>query len=438
MFICTKCDAQYPKWQGRCGECSGWGTVVEQSTVPMTSASTKPPTARPATATPLATISTADTPRVPSGVTELDRVLGGGIVPGSLILLGGDPGIGKSTLALQVAHHVAPTLYISGEESGAQVRLRAERLGAVNENILFVSETNIEAIVATIHQHKPTLVIIDSIQTVASDQLPSSPGTVNQITACTSQLMAAAKSLGIATIIIGHVTKEGAVAGPKTLEHLVDTVLYLEHDNRNHYKILRSIKNRFGSVGEIGVFEMTEAGYREVADPSRIFVSDAQTPAPGTVISMAIEGNRPFLVETQALVTKTVFGYPQRKANGVDLGRVQMLIAVLTKVGRLDVASHDVYLNVAGGFKIKDPAIDAAVCLAIASAYLTVPLPRELIAIGEVGLSGEIRSVSQLDRRLSEAERLGFTTILAPGKNKNISPLSSIHDIVALLRNKQK
>ncbi len=413
IYSCSNCDAQFAKWQGRCLECGAWGSVSEQAQ--LTSKSKPVAQTPPAKTLALDDISLAQHPRISTNIPEIDRVLGGGIVPGSLILLGGDPGVGKSTLALQVAHQIKNTLYISGEESAQQIKMRAQRLGLKNEGLRLLPQTTVETIVSTVNELKPGLAVIDSIQTINTSGIANAPGSVSQITACTSLLLEAAKSLNVPIIIIGHVTKDGFIAGPKTLEHLVDTVLYLEHDNRNHYKILRGVKNRFGSIGEIGIFEMTASGFIPIADPSQLFVEqDQNKQLLGTALSLIIEGSRPFLVEIQALTSRTSFGYPQRKATGIDINRLQLLLAVLGKVGNLDLSSQDTYLNVAGGLKTKDPATDLAICAALISAYSNRPLPKQTLWLGEVGLTGELRSVSQLDRRIEEAKRLGFTNIVTP------------------------
>lgn len=435
IFICSKCDAQFPKWQGRCDECGSWGTLQEQ-TVNKKGKALKITGSQPVS---MDMIVDGDYSRIKTGITEVDRVLGGGIVPGSVILLGGDPGIGKSTLVLQIANSVPNTIYISGEESAQQVKIRAERINANLKNLHFLPETNIEKIVATLNEKKPALAIIDSIQTMNSSDLPGSLGSTSQITNCTGQLLAIAKKENVAIVIVGHVTKDGIVAGPKTLEHLVDTVLYLENDSNNYFKILRGVKNRFGSIGEIGVFEMTTGGMREITNPSEIFFSDTESPASGTITTAVMEGSRPFLVEVQALVTKTTFGYPQRRSTGFDLNRLQMLIAVMAKSTKINLGNQDVYLNIAGGLKVKDTAVDVAVALAIASAYFDVPINKHTLAFGEIGLSGEIRTVSQSDARVKEAVKLNFSRIIAPksaGKNKNVVAVENISEAVKIINQK--
>lgn len=437
MFTCSKCDSQFPKWQGRCSECGAWGTVAEVATVAAPASGRKVATVAPAKPTSLSAVVSAATPRWSTGISELDRVLGGGIVPGSLILLGGDPGVGKSTLSLQLASANSPTLYASGEESSQQVKLRADRLAMIQQDkISFIAETSIDTIIATITDFQPRLAIIDSIQTVHSSAASGAPGTIGQITTSTALLMETAKKLNVAIIIVGHVTKEGTVAGPKTLEHLVDTVLYLEHDPSGQYTIARSVKNRFGSTGEIGVFEMTEGGLREISDPTGIFIDNENQPSAGTVKSVIIEGSRPFLVEIQALVSQTAFGYPQRKSAGIDLNRLHMLIAIMTTVGKLPLNNYDIYLNVAGGLKIKETATDLAVCLALNSALRQIVIPADTIALGEVGLSGNIRTVGQIERRLNEAGRLNIKNcICAPltGKQKTALKIKAVGDVAAAI-----
>jgi DNA repair protein RadA/Sms len=363
--------------------------------------------------------------RLKTGIEELDNVLGGGIVQGSIILLGGDPGIGKSTLAIQVADKIKNSIYISGEESPSQIKIRAQRLNLDLENLDILPQTSIEKIVATLKSNNKKNAVIDSIQTIHTEEISSAPGSVSQITACTVKLVEIAKKENISIIIIGHVTKDGLVAGPKTLEHLVDVVIYLENDNQNYFKILRGIKNRYGSTGEIGVFEMTSAGLSDVKNPSQIFIEDQKISTPGKAMSVVIEGTRPFLVEIQALVTKTVFGYPQRRSSGYDLNRLQMIIAVISKVAKINLSNQDIYLNVAGGIKLKDTCVDLAVAMAIISAYLESPIDSKNMFIGEIGLSGEIRNISQLEKRINEAKKLQFNKIIIPNSAK-IKPESEI------------
>ncbi len=377
--------------------------------------------AKPAKTTSFSDIAGKDVARKKTGLHEVDRVFGGGIVPGSLILLGGEPGIGKSTLVLQIAAALESVLYCSGEESGEQIKLRMDRLGIAGTGIHFCNATDIGIISATIRETKPTLAIVDSIQTMAADGVPSEAGSVSQVRAITAILLETAKATGIPIIIIGHVTKEGSVAGPKTLEHLVDTVLYLEGERSHLFRMLRSVKNRFGSVDEIGVFEMAERGLLEVADPSRVFLEERTGAVAGTATTIAMEGTRPFFVEVQALVTKTVFGFPQRRAEGFDTNRLQLLIAVLGRRGRLPLGQFDVFVNVAGGFSLTEPAADLAVALAIASALADALLPKKSVVFGEIGLTGELRK-SPLDaKRRAEATRFGYTTVIAPPDIKTLA-----------------
>ncbi len=411
IFTCSNCGAQYPKWQGRCLECGKWGTLVEEEN----KKSVKPEnTATPDAPINLGSFKSNDSIRLQTKISELDIVLGGGIVKGALILLGGDPGVGKSTLALQIAQSITRTLYISGEESANQIKIRAERLKINLDNFTFLPQTDIGKISATIEQEKPELAIIDSIQTMSCDEATGSSGSVSQITACASSLIAVAKRLEIPIIIIGHVTKDGVVAGPKTLEHLVDVVLYLENDNQNYYKILRGAKNRFGSTGEIGIFEMTSLGLKVAENSSNIFLEEVNSASSGTAISAVLEGSRPFLIEIQALTSKTSFGYPQRKSTGYDLNRLQMVIAVLCKIAKINLTNQDIYLNVTGGLKVKDTSIDLAVALCIVSAYLDIPINKKTILFGELGLSGEIRTVPQPEKRIKEALKLKFEKIIMP------------------------
>lgn len=425
IFSCSKCGAQYPKWQGRCLECGSWGTLGEETANVKSEIKNSVLAETPINLDSLP-LGESKELRFTTGIEELDRVLGGGIVSGSFILLGGDPGIGKSTMALQAVRNLKETLYASGEESASQVASRVSRLGINPKNLNFLPQTDIDKIIATASELKPQLLIIDSIQTVYSQEASGSAGSVSQITACASKLMGLAKTKNISVLVIGHVTKDGSVAGPKTLEHLVDTVLYLENDANNCYRILRAVKNRFGSIGEIGVFEMSGEGLREVAEPSQAFIDkELDIKRQGIATTIAIEGSRPFLIEIQALTAKTFFGYPQRRANGFDLNRLQMLLAVLMKNSKINLSSHDVYVNVAGGFKIKETSSDLAVCLSIASAFLEKPLPSKTIILGEVGLSGEIRSVAQLERRINEAKKMGFTSAILP-KSKKIPQKSKL------------
>jgi len=415
IFICSNCDAQYQKWIGRCLECGKWSSVEKSKDVNNKSKISDP-------SNEYSTINTVglneikgkDIKRTKTNISEFDRVLGGGIVPGSLILLGGEPGVGKSTLALQLASIITNTIYISGEESVEQIKLRADRLGIKSDSLRLGNETCVENIIATIKKLDGNLVVVDSIQTIHSDEVNGESGNINQVRACTVKLMELAKTKKIPIILVGQVTKEGSVAGPKALEHLVDTVLYLEGDRYHQFRILRTAKNRFGSTDEIGVFSMEENGLQEVKNPSQAFLSDKPEDVPGSTVACLIEGTRPLLVEIQALVTKTNFGYPQRKSSGFDLNRLQVLIAVLSKRTGLPLDTYDVFLNVVGGMKADEPAADLAVILAIASAMKNKTLPANLVSFGEVGLGGEVRPVGQIKKRLEEAKKLGFEFVATP------------------------
>ena len=424
IFVCSNCDAQSPKWSGRCLECGAWGTL-EKQVAPEETRSFVDKAKKLMTVNSndqiinLASLPKDSQARFLTGNNEIDRVLGGGLVAGSLVLLGGEPGIGKSTLVAQIAEAIAkninePILYVSGEESAAQVKSRLERLNCNLDKLLFMSETNIDKIMAAALKTKPPLLIIDSIQTVYAPSVPSEAGSLNQIRAGAVRFLELAKGYNIAVLLIGHITKDGQIAGPKSLEHIVDTVMYLESENLNGYSLLRAAKNRFGSVNEIGVLEMTVSGFKEVKDPSSAFLENQAEKVAGSVIGCVIEGTRAFLVDVQSLVTKTVFGYPQRKASGFDLNRLQVLIAVLSKRQKLNLGVNDIILNLVGGLKINDPALDLAVCLALVSAFLNQEVDRRLVVLGEVGLGGEVRPVSKIEARLSEAAKLGFKKALIP------------------------
>ncbi len=414
LFVCSACDAQSTKWSGRCLECGGWGTVAEAGTVPQAKKSSAAPTGRPGKTFSFSELKSGRTLHRPTGIGELDRVLGGGIVPGSLTLLSGEPGIGKSTLLLQVAAAVPNVLYASGEESAEQVALRFERLGLAAPNLKFLAETDLDTVLATIEAEKPALAIVDSIQTLSSPEAGGSQGGATQVRAITAQLMDYAKRSGVPMLIVGQVTKDGDVAGPKTLEHLVDVVVSFEGDRSSNYRLLRTAKNRFGATDEVGVFEMTAAGLKEVPNPSSFFLHDRSKDVPGSVVTCLMEGTRPILVEIQALASRTTFGYPQRRASGFDANRLQVLLAVLSERLGVPTQTHDIHLNVAGGYRVKEPAADAAVVLAVVSALSGKPLPATLAAFGEVGLGGELRAVAMLDKREAEARRLQFTQVVTP------------------------
>jgi len=417
IFVCSKCDAQSLKWAGRCPECGAWGALGEQAVFENEK---KAETSLP----PADVIDLAKTPdvysaRLTTGIGEADRVLGGGLIPGSLTLLSGEPGIGKSTILAQIADAIGRSqeksvIYISGEESAAQVKGRLVRLGCDLAKMRFIGETDVEKIIPALILHRPVLAIIDSIQTVYSSFLPSEAGGINQIRAASVKLLEIAKKYDIAIILVGHITKDGLAAGPKSLEHIVDTVLYLESRAGHDYRLLRAAKNRFGSINELGVFEMTGKGFQEISNPSAVFLDEESPSFAGSAIGIVMEGTRPFLIEVQALVTKTVFGYPQRKSSGFDLNRLQVLISVLSKRAGLNLSNQDVIVNIVGGLKATDPALDLAVCLAIASSFSNQPVGRKLAAVGEVGLGGEIRAVGKLKERLLEAEKLGFVSAIVP------------------------
>ncbi len=426
LYVCTNCDAQYPKWQGRCTECGSWGTLTLSSPSEKKTAATL---VAPAQIVRLADVDTSENfRRLKTGINEIDRVFGGGIVSGSLTLLSGEPGIGKSTLVAQIADAIARShsvVYTSGEESLGQVKLRLERLGCDLKNFRFITATDIEKILSAAETEQPDLVIIDSIQTAHSSLVEQEAGSLNQIRAIAVRCLEVAKQRNIAFILIGHVTKDGVAAGPKSLEHLVDTVLYLEQETARGFELLRASKNRFGSTNELGVFEMTGSGFKPIENPTAIFLDDDAGPVTGgSATSCIIDGTRPFLVEVQALVTKTVFGYPQRKASGFDLNRLQVLAAVINKRTKFNVTNQDIILNVVGGLRITDPGLDLAVCCAIVSSLLDRPIDRHRLIVGEVGLGGEVRPVPQVSLRLKEAAKLGFKAAVGPKSNEKVSGLA--------------
>jgi DNA repair protein RadA/Sms len=427
VYVCQDCGAQSSRWLGRCADCGNWNTYVEeQARVTAPSRARARGTGGTSTPLPLVEVQFAQANRLRLSMRELNQVLGGGIVPGSLVLVGGDPGIGKSTLLLQLADEVArtfgPVLYVSGEESVQQLKLRAQRLGIPGDRLLVLAENDLERIVEHIERVRPMLAVIDSIQTVFLDAVASAPGSVSQVRECAGRLMLVAKSTHIPIFLVGHVNKEGAIAGPRVLEHIVDTVLYLEGERHHAFRILRGQKNRFGSTDEIGIFEMRDDGMREVPDPARAFLQEGTHTEVGNVVTVALEGTRPLLVELQGLVTETAFGMPRRAVNGIDLNRVHLLVAVLEKRARLPLGKQDIFVNVAGGVRLAEPAADLAVALAIASNCRDRPVGRDVVALGELGLSGEVRRVPQLERRLHEAHRLGFKRAIVPaaGELKNL------------------
>ncbi len=418
-YVCQQCGLESPGYYGRCPDCGAWGSMVETLSTPARKGSERS-TPSGGTATPrrLGEVPSADVARRPVPMREFSRVLGGGAVPGALVLVGGDPGIGKSTLLLQCAAGIAvsdgPVLYVTGEESAQQVRLRADRLGLTADDLYILAETRLEAILQQAEALNPSVVIVDSIQTVYVDEITSAAGSVSQVRECTARLMSHAKPRNVTVFLVGHVTKEGAIAGPRVLEHMVDAVLYLEGERFQQYRILRAVKNRFGSTDEIGVFEMVESGMREVHNPSEAFLQERSQNSAGSTVIVTIEGTRPILVEVQGLTTSAAYGNARRSANGFDLNRLQMLIAVLTKRVGMPLSDQDIYVNVVGGLRVVEPAADLGIALAVASSFRERKIDSRLAVVGEVGLSGELRSVSQVDRRIGEAMKLGFQRILIP------------------------
>ena len=420
VFLCNECGYDSPKWSGKCPACGAWNSFVEKSirkeSIAMTATAHEFTASKP---TPIDEVSTDELPRIDMKDGELNRVLGGGLVPGSLVLLGGEPGIGKSTLVLQTVLRIGDkrVLYVSGEESVQQIKLRADRIEYEKSNCMIVCETLLETILEHIKEVQPELVIIDSIQTMCSEAVDSSPGSVSQIRECTTMLLKYAKAHNTPVILIGHITKEGSIAGPKILEHIVDVVLQFEGDQHYVYRVLRSIKNRFGSTAEMGIYEMRREGLRQVENPSELLLSDRHSGMSGIAIAAAIEGVSPFLIEVQALVSTAAYGTPQRSATGFDLRRMNMLLAVLEKRVGFKLAQKDVFLNIAGGLRVNDPAIDLSVISAILSSNMDVEIDATLCMAGEVGLSGEIRPVNRIEQRISEAQKLGFKQIIVPKSN---------------------
>jgi len=442
VYVCQQCGATSPGYLGKCPACSSWQSMVE--TIEPRAAKTVPGGFR-STAQPvrLNDVSLAKSERLLTRIGEFDRVLGGGLVPGSLALIGGDPGIGKSTIVLQAAAEVAteasPVLYTTGEESIQQIRLRADRLGLASKNIVLLAESDLGSVLEAAERLEPSLLIVDSIQTAVAPELESTAGSVGQVRECAARIIQWAKPRQLPVIIVGHVTKEGAIAGPRVLEHMVDTVLYLEGERFQQFRILRAVKNRFGSTDEVGVFEMTGAGLSEVENPSQTFLQQRVLNAPGSVVTVTIEGSRPILVEMQALTSPTVYGLPKRSANGLDTGRLQLLVAVLQKRLGVTLGTQDIFANVVGGLRINEPGSDLAAALAIVSSFRDTNFDPATVALGEIGLSGEIRSVGQLDRRLAEASRLGFSRALVPkhgaiaGQSTNgmkVVPVSTLAEAV--------
>ena len=442
LWYCTSCGNESPKWMGRCPACGEWNTMVEAPAEARKSGRAPSLTAHTASKPRrLNEIDSSENVRLTLGMGEFDRLLGGGIVPGSLVLIGGEPGIGKSTLSLQIPLHCKDirTLYVSGEESARQVKMRAERLGGEEENCYILCETRMEDLLAEAESMRPGLMIVDSVQTMYTDSIESAPGSVSQIKEVAAQLLRFAKSSGVPVILIGHITKDGYIAGPKILEHIVDVVLQFEGDNRGAYRIMRSIKNRFGSTSELAVYEMTGSGLREVANPSEMLIPVHEAGLSGTAVAAVLDGNRSFLFEVQALVSSAVYGTAQRSATGYDIRRLNMLLAVLEKRAGFKLSAKDVFLNMAGGLRVNDPACDLAVICAVLSSNFDFAIPADVCFTGEVGLSGEIRPVSQTDRRISEAARLGFSRIFISSYSKTEAPAKGIEvvrvaDVPVLVR----
>ena len=422
-FACQECGYESLKWMGRCPGCGSWNTLVEEREQGGASPAVRGKLdTRKRPAQPITEVGGMERPRSDTGIRELNRVLGGGLVPGSLILVGGDPGIGKSTLLLQATHRLAclgmPILYVSGEESAEQTRLRADRLKALHEKLFVAAETDLETIESLVEEVNPGLLVIDSIQTIYLADVTSAPGSVAQVRECTGRLMRLAKSKGVAVIIVGHVTKEGAIAGPRMLEHMVDCVLYFEGERHHTYRVLRAVKNRFGSTNEIGLFEMKSEGLTEVDNPSEMFLSERPTGVSGSAVTASMEGTRPVLIELQALVAPTSFATPKRMASGLDYNRVTMIMAVLEKRLGMFLQNQDAYVNVVGGVRLDEPAVDLAVCVSLASSFRDHPTHPKDVLIGEVGLTGEVRGVSRLEDRVKEAANMGFQRAIIPAKNK--------------------
>ncbi len=422
VFICQQCNAQFPKWMGRCNQCGEWNTLIETIVQPTKNDATEHRATSHMVSRsapqPLSAVPTERLDRIKLPIEEFNRVMGGGIVPGSLTLIGGDPGVGKSTLLLQLAAILAqikgPILYVSGEESIYQIKMRAERLGVQEDNLFILNEINVNAILQHITDLSPTMVIIDSIQTVYRDELTSMPGSVTQVRESAMQFQAASKGQNIPIFLIGHVTKDGSIAGPRVLEHIVDVVLYLEGERYHSYRLLRGVKNRFGATNEIGIFEMKDVGMTEVPNPSEIFLAERLPNASGSAITVTIEGTRPLLVEIQALTSITSFGNPRRTPNGVDMNRLLLIIAVLTKRAGIKLGDQDIFVNVVGGLRVNEPAADLPIAAAIASSAKNRPIAADITLIGEIGLSGELRAVGHLENRLKEAVKLGFKRCILP------------------------
>jgi len=449
VFFCKECGVESPKWLGQCPGCKAWNSLVEAPQAGKVKAAYGVSPLSAAEPVLLSEVDTGVEERIVTGIGELDRVLGGGIVVGSLVLVGGDPGIGKSTLLLQMCYALAQkerkVLYVSGEESVRQIRMRADRLQVTDGSTLLLAETSLNRVEETVRRILPEVVIIDSIQTIYREETEAAPGSPGQIKEATASLLRLAKGLGITIFIIGHVTKEGVVAGPRMLEHMVDTVLYFEGESHISYRILRAVKNRFGSTNEIGVFEMVGAGLREVKNPSEYMLEGRPEDEPGSVVTAAMEGTRPILVEVQALVSPTSFNMPRRTAAGTDYNRVTLLMAVLEKRLGISLAGCDAYVNVAGGMKITEPSLDLAIVLALLSSYRNRPLPSRTVAFGEVGLTGEIRGVNMMEARIAEAAKMGYRTVIVPKRKKaeggkrseglQVIEVATVQDLQSVLRN---
>ncbi|MDI6828655.1 MAG: DNA repair protein RadA [Armatimonadota bacterium] len=431
-YVCQQCGYESPKWLGRCPDCNQWNTLVEEVVTKASEAPKKLATAVYNPPKPITDIMIGEHHRYSTGIDEFDRVLGGGVVPGSVVLVGGDPGIGKSTLLTQVAEKLSrggTTLYVSGEESLEQVKMRANRLGAASERLYLAAETNIEQVEAYVETLKPGALIIDSIQAMYDSSLESAPATVSQVRSCTATLVRIAKSTNISVFIIGHVTKDGSIAGPRVLEHMVDTVLYFEGDRHQVYRVLRAVKNRFGSTDEIGIFEMHENGLAEVRNPSKFLLAERPLHGPGSVVSAVMEGTRPLLVEVQALVSPSYFAAPRRMASGVDYNRTMLILAVLEKRVGLRFSNQDVYVSIAGGVKAVEPALDLAIAAALASNLKELPIEPNTLVVGEVGLAGEVRGVVQIEKRMKEAARLGFERAIIPATNTERAKISGMRTV---------
>jgi DNA repair protein RadA/Sms len=438
IFECQICGYQTYKWLGRCPECEKWNTFVED--VQISSGPARKPDINKSSGfikpVPIDSVNIENITRKLTGIKEFDRVLGGGIVPGSLVLIGGDPGIGKSTLMLQILYNLAQNgqkvIYVSGEESINQIRLRSMRLSAVSEKIFVAAEIDMDLILAMAESEKPDIMVIDSIQTMYNNEISSAPGSVSQVRESTMRLMVMSKKSGVSVFLVGHVTKDGAIAGPKLMEHMVDTVLYFEGDRNHIFRILRAVKNRFGSTNEIGVFEMKEKGLSEVKNPSAVFLSQRNKEAAGSVVTASMEGTRPILIELQALVSRTSFGTPRRTILGLDHNRVALLAAVMEKKLNMNLMGHDIFMNVAGGVKVNEPAVDLGIIAAIASSFFDKPVPNDTVILGEAGLTGEIRAIGQIEIRVAEVKKMGFQRCVMPLSNaKRVSNIKGI-DIIGV------